>query len=131
MKRKIDIALRILLGAPMLLSGLNKFFMFLPQPEVAGRAGEFIGALAGSGYMMPMIALVEIVAGVLLLSGLFQPLALVALLPITLNIVLFHLFMAPEGTIIGLVFFGLNVYLAIPIWNSFRPMLAMKPAYRQ
>lgn len=55
---------------------LNFFVGFMPQPEHGGESGAFLGALFATGYMFPLIELTEIVAGALLLSNRFVPLAL-------------------------------------------------------
>ena len=65
---------------------------------------------------MPFVFLVQIVGGVLLLSGQFVPLALVLLGPVIINILLFHVSMQPSGLPPGLfaavlwfiVFFGVR-----------------------
>ncbi len=66
MKTTIIIA-RVLLGLILLVFGLNNFLQFLPMPEMSAEAGEFMGALAKAGYFFPIIAIVEIIIGVLLL----------------------------------------------------------------
>ena len=49
-----------------------------------------MGALMDTGYLWPLIKVTEIVCGVLLILGMFVPLALVVLAPVVLNILLFH-----------------------------------------
>ena len=43
MNAKIFMVLRILLGIFVLVFGLNKFFNFLPMPEMSGDAGAYFG----------------------------------------------------------------------------------------
>ena len=65
-------------------------------------------------------------AGALLLSGLFVPLALTILAPIIVNIVAFHLFLAPGNyVIIGLILLT-EIYLAWTHRAAFAPMLRMR-----
>jgi uncharacterized membrane protein YphA (DoxX/SURF4 family) len=126
MKAKIDLVLRLLLGLAMLVFGLNKFIGFMAPPELPEAAGSLMGAFVESGYMMPLIALTEIVTGALLLSGFFVPLALVLLAPVTVNIVLFHLVLAPGGIAPGLVLFIINVYLFFVYIDAYWPLLRAK-----
>ncbi|MGJ3243067.1 MAG: DoxX family membrane protein [Opitutales bacterium] len=126
MKAKVDLILRLLLGLGLVVFGLNKFIGFMPPPEMPEAAGNLMGAFVQSGYMMPLIAIVEIVTGALLLSGFFVPLALVLLAPLTLNIILFHLALAPGGIVPGLVFFAINVYLLVVNIDAYRPLLRAK-----
>ena len=92
---------RILLGLIFLFFGLNAFFNFLHAPMPTGVAGQFIGALYASHFYVVPFAF-QIVGGLLLLSGRFVSLALVILAPILVNILTFHLTMAP-GILPGLV----------------------------
>lgn len=123
MKRKINIALRVILGLMLLTFGLNKFFNFMPMPEMAEPAQEFMGALVESGYMMPMIATTEIVSGTLLLLGLFVPLALLLLAPLSVNVILFHLFLDPSTILFALIVALLNLYLLIVYRRHYYPIL--------
>ncbi|MBT3519175.1 MAG: DoxX family membrane protein, partial [Candidatus Marinimicrobia bacterium] len=61
MKNKIEMGLRIVIGALLLMSGLNKFFNFMPTPEMTESAGLFMMALGETGYIFPVIAIIEIV----------------------------------------------------------------------
>jgi uncharacterized membrane protein YphA (DoxX/SURF4 family) len=88
---------RILMGLTFLVFGLNGFFHFIPSgPMPTGAAGEFTDAIVKSHFFM-MVAVVQIVGGVLLLVNRFVPLALVILGPVIVNIFFFHLLMLPSG----------------------------------
>jgi hypothetical protein len=56
----------------------------------------------GGTLYLHFVFLVQIVGGVLLLSGQFIPLALVLLGPVIINILLFHVSMQPSGLPPGL-----------------------------
>lgn len=90
------LASRLLLGLIFTVFGLNGFLHFLPQPPLPSVAGQFFGALYVSHYLAA-IFLVQLLAGVLLLSNRFVPLALAALAPVIVNIALFHTCMSPHG----------------------------------
>ncbi|MGA8043577.1 MAG: hypothetical protein WCA37_12305 [Terracidiphilus sp.] len=64
-------------------------------------AGSFLGVLAATHYTLA-IGVVMVASGALLLIGRFVPLALVLLGPVLVNILLFHLFMAPSAIGMGL-----------------------------
>ena len=89
---------RFVLGAVFLIFGLNFFLQFLPMPTPEGKAGQFMGALMSSGYLLQTTKVVEILSGVLLFANRYVPLALVLLAPIIVNIVLFHVFLTPPAT---------------------------------
>lgn len=124
--QKVVLVARLLLGLIFTVFGLNGFFNFLPPPEVNEAGGAFLGALAATGYMFPVIKLVETVGGILLLAGVFVPLALVLLAPIVVNIVLFHVVLDTAGLPIAILVLVLEVFLAWGYRGSFRGVLAMK-----
>ena len=119
-------AARILLGAVFLVFGANGFLNFIPQPPPSADALPFVGGLAAAGYFFPLLKATEVVAGALLLANRFVPLALSVLAPIVVNIVAFHLFLAPAGLALALVMLALQVYLAWSYRAAYRPMLAAR-----
>ncbi len=116
-------ATRILLGFVFFVFGLNGFLQFLPVPPIEGQAGAFLGALAATGYMFPLIKGTEVLAGALLLSNRFVPLAITLLAPVIVNIVAFHLVLAPGSY--GLLAFivAAPIFLAWVHRDVFRSLL--------
>ena len=121
--QKLPTIARIGLGLVFATFGLNKLVPFLPQPPISGPPAQFFGALFATGYMIPLIAATEIVAGIMLLTGRFVPLALALLAPVIVNIVAFHLFLAPAGVGVPVMVLALEVYLAWTYRDVFAPML--------
>ncbi len=118
---------RILLGLIFTVFGLNGFFDFLPAFEVTEAAGTFFGALIATGYLFPLIKLTETVCGVLLLSNRMVPLALTILAPNLLNIMLFHIFLAPGPAAMAVPVLAtvLLLYLAYSYRSYFRGVLVV------
>ena len=125
---KFSTAARILLGIGFLIPGLNGFFHFLPTPPMPESARDFVGALLATGYLLPLLKGLEVAAAVMLLAGRFVPLALAILAPVLVNIVAFHLALAPLGLAMPLVLAALELYLAWSYRDAFRPMLRKTPA---
>lgn len=104
---------RWLLGLPLILFGLmNLFHPMASPPDLAPGAKAFSEALAATGYMMPMIGILFLVAGPLLVLDRFVPLALLLLAPFFLNSLLFHLFLERSGLPVAVVFAALLLALA-------------------
>lgn len=114
---------RTLLGLVFFVFGLNGFLNFMPMPPPPAPAGQLLGALAATGYMFPLIKGTEVVAGALLLANRRVPLALVLLAPVIVNIVAFHLFLAPGSYGMLALIVGLEVYLAWAYRGSFAGVL--------
>ena len=104
---------RYLLGFALFVFGLNGFLNFIPQPPPPEAGGAFLGALAGAG-VLPVVKAFEVAIGALLLLGRWVPLALVMLVPITINIVLYHLVFDAAGGVPAYVVALLNGFL---IWG--------------
>ena len=118
---------RVLLGLIYFVFGLNFFIPFLPaQPAPTGLVASFTGGLFQSGYFFQFLKGIEVILGIALLAGWFVPLALVILMPITINILLFHVFLAPEGSAVGIVILILEIYLAWAYRDYFRPLFESK-----
>jgi hypothetical protein len=120
---KAKTAARLLLGAAFTVFGLNGFLHFIPMPAPSGLAAVFMGGLGATGYMFPLIKGTEVVAGLLLLSNRFVPLALTILAPVVVNIVAFHAFLEPAGLALPLVLTALGIYLAYTERAVFAPVL--------
>jgi uncharacterized membrane protein YphA (DoxX/SURF4 family) len=121
--RKGPTVARFLLGFVFALFGLNKLVPFLPEPAMLGAPAQFFGALFATGYMIPLLAITEIVAGLLLLSGRYVPLALALLAPVVVNILGFHTFLVRGGFPVPLIVTALEIYLAWSYRDAFAPML--------
>lgn len=70
-------------------------FGIMPQPsaEMYSESGwQFIKALMDTGYMMPLVQIANVMCGILLLAN-RTALAAVMLVPLTINIILFHFFL--------------------------------------
>ena len=100
--RAISAIARYLAGVVFLVFGLNGFLNFIPLPPPAGIAGQFMGALYASHYLWVIFAF-QLVAGVLLLANRYVPLALAMLAPVIVNILSFHVLMAPSGLPLALL----------------------------
>ncbi|MEX2349924.1 MAG: DoxX family membrane protein, partial [Flavobacteriaceae bacterium] len=84
--------LRFLLAALLIVIGLNKFLNFIPTPEIPEDASAFMGSLKATGYVLPVLGVLEILIGLFLLFNKWVAFALLALVHISENILLYHLF---------------------------------------
>jgi uncharacterized membrane protein YphA (DoxX/SURF4 family) len=112
--RYIPIIARILLGFVFFGSGLAGLLNLIPPPaNLPEKLQTFMAGLMATTYFFPLLKGTETICGLLLMTGAFVPLALVVLAPITLNILLTHAFLAPDGLILALVMLVLHLYLAL------------------
>ena len=113
---------RILLGALLIFSSLNFFFNFMQPPPLEGEMAKFAGGMAATVYMFPLIKIIELLVGILFVTGFFIPLANVILFPISINILLIHLFLAPQGLPVGIFIVGINLFLAYYYRKIYLPL---------
>src|ERR1700722_1580564 len=94
--RIVAVIARYLAGVIFVVMGLNGFLNFIHFPPPTGVAAQFMGALYVSHYLWVIFGF-QVVAGVLLLVNRYVPLAVAVLAPLLVNILTFHITMAPAG----------------------------------
>jgi putative oxidoreductase len=96
------------------------------QPEPTGTAKTFMEGMMASVYLLPLIKITELICGLALITGLFAPLATVIIFPVSLNILLFHIFVAPDAIAMAVFIVLANLFLAYAYRDKYKPMLTMK-----
>jgi len=105
---------RVLLGLIFVVFGSNIFLHFIPMPPPPpGLVGDFTKALFLSHYLH-VVAIFQIVGGLLLLIGRFVPLGLLLLAPVIVNIDLVHILMDPSGLPMAAV---ISILLVFLVWR--------------
>jgi uncharacterized membrane protein YphA (DoxX/SURF4 family) len=105
---------RSLLGLIFVVFGSNMFLHFIPMPPPPeGPARDFMTALFVSHYLYVVGAL-QVVGGVLILSGRWVPLGLTLVGPVIVNIVCFHALMAPSGLPMAI---GVSALAGFLLWR--------------
>jgi len=119
---------RILLGFIYLVFGLDYFFNFIPyQPLHTGNAGAFKAGLNAAGYFYPMMKTIQVFGGISLLINRYAPFFAVVLFPISLNVLLFHTFLAPSGWLMGVFLMVPNLFLGYAYRMYYNGLFIRKP----
>ena len=123
-------ALRILFGLHMLLNGANFFWHFFDVPPPQNPlATQFMRAMVDTGVIFNAVKVTEVVTGIALLANRFVPLALVAALPVSMNVFFVDVFLIGTwfgGYVLGIGTLALNVALLLAYLKYYRPMLVFK-----
>lgn len=117
-KRYLPAVLRILLGLLLIAANLAALFLGTkPPPEYPAAATAFMLAMQHTGYLQWLVQGVEVLAGLALLVNLWVPLALVVLAPVSVNILLLHVFLTP-GLLFTIALPGVLVFVlnAVLLW---------------
>src|ERR1700753_3235149 len=109
---------RYLLGVIFLTFGLNGFLNFIHMPPPTGVAAQFFGALFVSKLYVVIFAL-QVVPAVLLLANRCAPLARTILAAVIVNILSFHVLMAPAGLPLALFVAVLWLVVFIDVRQAF------------
>jgi len=117
--KKATTIVSILLGLILITFGLNKFLNFMPVMELSAPGLEFMGAFVKIGYGMAVVAIVEIITGILIAINKYRALALVILFPVMLNALLFHLFLDPENMLPAVLALVMNMFLMYAVRDKY------------
>jgi putative oxidoreductase len=121
---------RVLLGLIFVVFGLNFFFpqvLHMIPPPMSKEATAFSGGLWGSGYFFQYMKVIEIVSGFFLLINRFTAFFVLVLLPISVNIFLFHAILAPAGVPVGAAVILLELFLCIAYIKYYKSIFTTVP----
>jgi hypothetical protein len=106
------------------LPRLNKFFNYMPMPkDMPENVMKMMNALMEIGWLIPLIAVAEIVGGVLFITNKYRALGAIIIFPIMIGILLTHLTVAPSGLPIAIVLLAINLWVIIENREKYLPMI--------
>lgn len=124
MKNKILFVVSLLFGLMFINSGLNKFFQYMPMPkEMPAEILKVMEAFTTIAWLMPLIAVIEIIAGVLVIIPKYRALGAIMMLPIMVGILLQHIVYAPSTLAIPLVLFVILIWMLVDNREKYRSIL--------
>ena len=140
--------LNIILGGMLFYGGIEKFAKPIPSPtsmiekikngeEIAPtpevlKIKNYIFGMKQTNYFWQFLGVIELLAGVLLISQFFSRIGAFIAMPVTINIFLFHLFLEPNeiGELMqmsGLLI--INILLIVATYKTWKPLLINKNFY--
>jgi putative oxidoreductase len=122
----VSVIARYLLGLQFTVFGLNGFLNFIHQPPPTNPLALQFFIIVSLSHFAAFFFAVQLIGGLLLLSGFFVPLALTLLAAELYNILAFHLTLSP-GIAPALVACVLWLLVFLQYRNSFSGVLAAKP----
>ncbi len=122
MNSQFTMLVRIILGITLIVFGSNKFLHFVPLPPPTGSAADFMNSLGATGYIFPFVGVLEVCIGVMLLLKKWVAFALILLAPISINIFLFHFFLAIPGMGVAVTVLLFNIILIYKHWKQYTPL---------
>jgi len=75
------------------------------------------------GWLIPLVATVEIIGGLLLITNKFRTLGAIMIFPVVIGILLTHITVAPDGLPIALILMAINLWVIIENREKYMPMI--------
>lgn len=124
MKKKILFVVSLLFGLMFINSGLNKFFNYMPVPDdLPENMVKVMTAFMEIGWLIPLIAVAEIVGGALFITNKYRALGALIIFPVMMGILLTHIVHAPSGLPIALILLSILVWAMIENREKYFPMI--------
>ena len=131
---KIQLGARIILGLIYFVFGgmglgIALGLMQMPEQQLPDAAATFMQGIMATGYFFPLLKVTEALCGLLLLIGVAAPLALVIIAPVTLHIILYHIYLMPVGPaeLAMPVGMGLAQIIAMSAyWDLYKPLFGKR-----
>lgn len=117
---------RVLIGLLLVVSSVMVLFKLAPEPELQGNMKILMEGFVASVYILPVVKVIELLTGIAFLVGRYVALAAVVIFPITVNIVLVHVFVAPEGLPVAIFLLAGNLFLAYVHRKNYEGLIAAK-----
>ena len=120
MKNRLFGFASVLFSLMFINSGLNKFFNYLPPPEdMPEKAQIMFSAIVQIGWLLPLVAIVEILGAILFLIPRFRALGILVLAPIMVGIFLANVSVAPESLFIYFPLLAIYIWAIVREWPKF------------
>lgn len=124
MKRKILFVVSLLFGLVFINAGLDKFFHYMPVPEdLPESMVKVMTSLREVSWLMPLVAVAEIVGGLLFIIPKLRALGAIIIFPVMIGILLTNIVNAPSGLPIALVLLAINLWVIIENREKYKPMV--------
>jgi putative oxidoreductase len=120
------IVVRTLMGLFLLFASLSYFFELVKPTVVMPEAAITYNKGLAVAHVLPIVKGIELICGLLFVTGLFVPLATILIFPVTVNIVLFHAYADPANIGGGILLLVLNLFLAYYYRKNYAPLFAVR-----
>ena len=124
MKNKILFVVSLLFGIMFINAGLNKIFNYMPVPkDLPEKLVKIMSAYAEIGWLMPLIAVAEVVGGILVIPKKTRALGAIIIFPVNIGILLTHIYHAPSGLVMAIVLLIINLWIIFENRERYFPLV--------
>lgn len=122
----------VLVGLILLFASVT-YFLFMsgvmPPPDQAEMSDAVIKWNAGADatvYLMPLVKFIEFACGLLFVFRSYVALANLVILPVSINVFLFHAFLGPETIAMGALLLIGNLFLIYAYRDKYAPLFTRR-----
>lgn len=125
MKNKILYVLSVLFGIIFINAGLNKFFNYMPMPtDIPAESMKDFGAMMEISWLFPLIAIAEIIGGILIIFPKTRALGAAIIFPVMIGILLSNFAVDTSGLIIALPLAAILTWIIYENRKKYSPMIS-------
>lgn len=125
MKKIILNILSVLFGLLLLNGGLAKFFHYMPEPkDLPPALMADNAAFMEIAWLMPLVAVAEILGGILIIIPKTRALGAVVIFPVMVGVALTHATVAPSGLPMVFVIWAILLWIIFENRKKYLPMIS-------
>ena len=96
----------------------------MPMPkDMPEQMMKVMQAFMQIGWLLPLVAVAEIVGGILFMIPRFRALGAIVILPVMTGIVLTHIFILPSGLPMAIILLAIEIWVIIENRNKYLAMI--------
>jgi len=124
MKNKILTTLSTIFGLLLINGGLNKFFHYMPVPDDLNlESVKDFEALSEIIWLLPAIAIAEIMGGILVIFPKTRALGALIVLPVMMGVLLTHIFVDPSQIIVAIIIWAILLWIVYDNREKYLPII--------
>lgn len=100
-------------------AGLDKFLHYMPIPPMEPELVKVGEAFMAIGWLMPLVAIIEIIGGLLFIFPKTRALGAIVILPVMVGIILHNAVFMPTGLAIAGILFLINLLVLYEHKNKY------------
>ncbi len=96
----------------------------MPMPsDMPENMLKLMQAFKDIAWLMPLVAVVEIVGGILFMINKYRAFGAIVIFPVVVGILLTHIFNQPSGLPIAIIVLAINLWVIIENRDKYMPMI--------
>lgn len=112
----------VLFGLMFVNAGLDKLLHYMPVPDLGEDMKKIYEAFTALKWLMPLVAVVELIGGILFIAPKTRALGAIVILPVLVGIIIQNAVFAPSGLLICGLLFAIEIWVIASNWDKYKAM---------